>query len=512
MNDEHSSDSFSTVIKTITDLAGSIAAAVAFLVALFGLGDIPFPRTTSLLTILVTSIVLINWRWGQICRRQKSSRGAAGRQKLSWQKLFQDLFGKTDPDEHVLPLYRRRMEGFALFSVTLFALLWSGFSAPAIFAELTKKAALTCSYTEGRQRLMVMVADLLQTGSQPPLLVADRVYDSLVSDQQGSLYDVCRLRETIQGTAEAREKANAYKADIVIWGRSDVIYEIHLEAPALDRPDRKLSELSSQEAASVRFQLDEPDNIVFVAQYVLSQLFYLNGQVEESQNRLKDMLAKANLDPMGLNHPKDLAEPYFMLGLLYSPGFSDQPNEEHAITAYSKALELDPDLYAARLNRGMLYANSGQVDQAFTDFTFLIVNHTPLEGSAYVDRAPLQGDPEGALDDLNMAIRFDPGEGYFFRGNQYVMMGDYQSAMEDFKKAIENDPASFYNYHMLGQLQLVTGDFASAEETYTRMISCLEDDSRQQVIAELSEGAKNFPTIQPAVDTIIQELQSAELK
>src|SRR6266498_3417410 len=71
MGDDRPAGSISTLIKTIRDITASVAALTAYMVAIFGLADIPYAKTTSLLTILATSIVVVNWRWHEIVRKRE---------------------------------------------------------------------------------------------------------------------------------------------------------------------------------------------------------------------------------------------------------------------------------------------------------------------------------------------------------------------------------------------------------------------------------------------------------
>ena len=496
MSEERPSGSITAIVKPITDIAASVAAVIAYLQAIFELVDIPYSKTISLLTILGTSILVVNWRWRELNRkkgnalskRQQYGGSAKPPRKSPLLERILDPIKQTSREHYLMPLMRRRVEAGLVLFITVFTFGWTGFHFSPVAAELTKNPSLTCDSTRSKDKLLIVVADLLETNPQPPLLISDKIYESLVSDQKGSLYNVCRLLQPIKLSTIALETAQKYKADILIWGRSDVIYEIHLEAPALVDPNRKLSELASAEAASVEFQFKEPKHIAYVTQFALSEILLLNGQTSEAQSYLADVLSSAKRDSLDRTHPQDIADGYFLLGLFYDPGFSPYPNfsphpdEQNSVDAYKNAVDLNPNLFAARLNHGLILRDMGRVKDAMADFTFLIENNTPLMGSAY-----------------------------FFRGTERMNQGDYQGASEDFEKAIEFDPQGFYNYHLLGQVQLYAGEADAAKQTYTRIIPYLNEDTRRQVILELQEDAQAVPEIKSAVDEIIRALQAATL-
>jgi tetratricopeptide (TPR) repeat protein len=512
-----STGSAKEIVSSITDIATSVGALIAYLVALFGLGDTPYPKTTSLLTILATSILLINWRWAHIRRKRGGSlagggpapAGSKAARKHSLLDRTLDPIKKNSRENYRLPLGRRRLEMVILLFLTVLTLGWSGMNFSDTMDEMTKDPALTCSNIQSQDRLLVVIADLLETNQQ--LLISDKIYDSMVSHQGVGQFNVCRLYETIKVNTEALEKAEEYGADIIIWGRSDVIYQIHLEAPALANPHRKLSELSSEEAASVEFQLKEPEHIAYVTQFVLSELFLLDGNVTEAQIRLANVLSNANESSLDVILPKDIADGYFLLGLFYDPGFSTSPDLQKSVDAYTEAILLDPELFAARLNRGLVLMELGRLEEAIMDFSFLIENDTPLKGSGYINRALLQNDPEAAMTDLDEAIKFDPAEGSFFRGIIRMNEGDFQGAIEDFKVAVKHDPQGFYNYHLLGQAQLYAGEYEAAQQTYTQIVRYLDEETRQQVIIELEQDAAYVPEIKPTVEKIIKALEAAQL-
>lgn len=519
MRDDQPSEPIKILVKTATDIVTYVAAFIAYLTAISGTTETSYPKTTSLLIIIVTSFVVVSWRWSQLKRtkrkassgRPRTADGPGRPRQISILRRILEPLKQSSKEDYLLPLVRRRIEGGVLFSLIVLTLGWSGLNIVGVVDEWTKNPSMTCSIANGQNKLLVVIADLLETNPQPPLLISDKIFESLVSLQHEGQYDVCRLNEPIRLSTLATEAAKKYAADVVIWGRSDVIYEIHLEAPALGNPNRTISELSSAEAASVEFQFKEPAHIAYVTQFALCELLWLNGQTVEAQTRMTEVLSKAKQDSLDVVHPEDFADGYSLLGIMYHPGFSDYPNDQKAIEAYTNAIALNPDLFDARFNRGLILRDLRRTEEAMADFTFLIENNTPLQGDAYIFRGISQSDPDAAISDLTTAINFYPAEAYFYRGTVRLNEKDYQRAIEDFKQAVVFDPQGFYNYHLLGQAQLYAGEMEAAKQTYAEIVPYLDEESRQQVISELEQDATNSPEIMPTVEEITRTLKAARL-
>ncbi len=511
MSEEKTSGSISNVVKSIADIAASAAAVMGYIQGIFKIADTPYPNTVSLVLILLTFSGVVSSLWGKLNQKKKKTPTNGNAKKPARGSFLERLLepikaSKVDP--YVQSLTKRRVEAGFIAVLTVFTFGWSGFNISGVVTELTTDPSLTCSYGEGEEKLLIVVADVLETGEQE-LLVSDKIYEELVNNQAGNLYDVCRLSETFKVNTHALDKAKELEAEIVIWGRKDLIYEIHLEAPAFTDPDRKVSVLATEEATSVEFQIKEPTHIAYVAEFALSELLLLNGRVTEAQARLQDAINRAEADAL---HPQDLAEGYYLLGILYDPRNSDFSDAKKAVDAYGAAESLDEEQFAARLNRGLILSDMGRVEEAIAEYTFLIDHDTPLKGSALVNRAFLQTDPQARIRDFEAAIEFDPAEGYFFLGVEYMDQKDYQTAIKNFEKAVEYDPQFYANYHLLGLNQLYAGEYEEAKKTYTRMIPYLtSEEDRSQVIQELQDKAAADLKIQPTVEEIIQSLRAARL-
>ena len=112
---------------------------------------------------------------------------------------------------------------------------------------------------------------------------------------------------------------------------------------------------------------------------------------------------------------------------------------ENAIKDYSSAISLNPFDYQAYENAGVLYANSGLLDQAIHCLTCAITANENYD-NAYDSRGLLYfslGQYETSLQDFNKAIELNPSfkDAYLNRGRLYSRMNKKLLAYQDFQKA-----------------------------------------------------------------------------
>lgn len=509
MNKDQPSGSSASFIKSLTEIANISAGVIGYLVALFGLADVRYPKTASLLTLVLTTALVVQWRWRKIAQK-KEKKGKAPKGKTTPSHRFLDPVRDSTADLYSLPLLQRRIEVVVLGVLSIATLVWLGISLPAIIAEWTNVPALACNAPKEDAKYRVIVADINQTGTQK-LLTADRIFDTLVHDSSSSLYTVCRLAKIMEVTEDAENAIQEYEADVLIWGRSDVQgYEIHLEVPKLSEPDRNASEVGIEEAASFGFQQVEPENVSFVTQFTLTELLVLDGRFDEARVKLDTILIEAS--QMGVRK-ENIADAYYLLGLYYDPYFSPDPEIEKAVAKYAQAIDNNPSLFEAWVNRGVLYIDLDQKDAAFIDFTYLIEHgSSEYQGMAYINRAGLQTDPQAAKADLDAAVEKAPEIGYYYRGLWYLGAQEYSKATDDFQQAVLYNPEVYIYYEYLGRAQLHAGEVEDAKGTFANMVPYLTAEDRENVIADLEDEAIAYPPLKPSIDEIIADLKRAEIK
>jgi len=155
-------------------------------------------------------------------------------------------------------------------------------------------------------------------------------------------------------------------------------------------------------------------------------------------------------------------------------------NVDAAINYYDKALEINPQLEVAYINRGYAYFSKGNLSQAIEDATKAI------------------------------EIKPESMDAYGVRGDSHFQNGNYDQAIADYSKAIELNPQlggaytkRAYTYHAKGQLSRAVADFESylpfasnksARTEVQRYIDYLNDHGAK-------DGDVDFSPRMPEVDS-----------
>ena len=146
-----------------------------------------------------------------------------------------------------------------------------------------------------------------------------------------------------------------------------------------------------------------------------------------------------------------------------------------AVTACSRAIELDPDFDLPYMHRAWAYRQLKQWDASIADYTKAIelkrkkraTIHSPMyRGMLYME----MGEYEKAADDFTLAISISRAcEGlYVLRGKAYIKMKQYEKVVENATALMEiyGEPLSYcleersYAYEKLGQKEKAEADLA----------------------------------------------------
>lgn len=509
MNKEQPAGSTESFIKLLTGVASLTAGLIGYFVALFGLADVMYPKTASVLTVVFTTVLMAQWRWRQIAQK-KEKKEKTNKSKTKPIEPFLNPLRSATTDLYSLPLLRRRIEATVLGMLSLFTLVWTGISLPAIVSEWTTDPDISCHAPDGNTKYRVIVATLNQYSDQK-LVIADQIFDALVGDSVNNLYTVCRLKKTMENIGDAEIAIVDYDADVIIWGRSDAQgYEINLTVPKLSELDRNASQVGIEEAAFVNFQKVELENVSFITQFTLTELLILDGRFDEAKVKLNQTLLDAKQTGV---HKENIADGYYLLGLYYDPYFSPDADIQQAIEKYSQAIENEISLFEARVNRASLYIDIDQDEKAFADFTYLIEHGSrEYQGMGYINRAGLQEDPEAEKADLDAAVKVYPELGYYYRGLWYLEAQEYALARDDLQQAVMYNPEVYIFYEYLGRAQLHAGEEEAAIQTFSNMVPYLTVEDREKVIADLEAEGNAYPDLQPGIGVIIENLKSAEIQ
>lgn len=511
MNTEQPSESTLEVLAKIVKEVSSLSIGlIGYFVALFGLADVEYAKTLSVVTLVLTTVFLAQWRWRRIAEK-KEKKGKATKRKTKALDYFLNPLRGVNADLYRLPLLQRRVEAGVLGVLSLFTLVWAGIRLPAVVSEWSTDKEFVCNDYETEGKLRIVLADLDEGTQDSTLNIPDRIAETLAEYPSGEFYSICRLHQPVTSGLEAPQVAETYEADMLIWGRIDTAgYDLHLEVPKLGSPQENLPVISMDEATTTEFQSKEAKHISYVSQFALTELLLLNGQVSDAQLYLSAALDQAELDTLDSQY---LADGYFLLGLFFDPNYSSVPNQERSVEAYTKALAFNKDLDKARLNRAYGYTNLGMNTEARDDLDYLIQYGEPFyKCTAYINRADLQIDPDARMGDLGEAIKCNPQQGYLYRGLEWMNRHEYQLAIRDLNKAVEYDRGSWYNYHYLALAQLTHGDYEDALATYKGMLPYLPDqETRDDVIEDIKNFQETFPNSKPTCEEIITTLLAAPL-
>ncbi len=199
-----------------------------------------------------------------------------------------------------------------------------------------------------------------------------------------------------------------------------------------------------------------------------------------------------------------LFDAYFYLGWLYDL----LGNEEAALSATDKAVELDPNNSAIYVNRALLLAEK-DMESANEDLETAI-HLDPKNGTAYhnlgmlayikgdlenavryyskaieldpdlfasyINRGNIldyQGKTDEAIRDYNAAIKIYPNfsDAYYNRAVAYKNKGDYEATLQDLDQAIELDSSNISAYISRGDLHMQQENYVGATSDFTSAIN-----------------------------------------
>ena len=147
---------------------------------------------------------------------------------------------------------------------------------------------------------------------------------------------------------------------------------------------------------------------------------------------------------------------------------------EAAVTAFTRAIEAEPENAEAFNHRGVAWAYMGEIDRAISDYTRALEIRPELvgalnnRGSAFYQKALLNQ----AIADYSRAIEINPylAEAYSNRGTAWAAKGDYFRAIRDYTQALENNPYFDAPYYNRGRALSAIGDYDKALEDMKRAV------------------------------------------
>ncbi|MCB0210801.1 MAG: tetratricopeptide repeat protein [Anaerolineae bacterium] len=311
---------------------------------------------------------------------------------------------------------------------------------------------------------------------------------------------------------QVKEEGERYNATIFIWGHYDdfgffprftILKPEKLDYLPEELPDNLINLSVPPDDFTLYVNHKLPDQMRFLTQFTVAQIFFLRGDFSKALT-IFDETTDFMQDVGSEQFQQSLAMTYFYKGFIYEGIEKDQ---NQAISNYSKAIELDPNLVPAYVNRGVVYLlpnhysikldlnnsglyvnphDSGEIELAIQDFTHAI-ELNPNFAPAYIGRGgayQFSGDFNKAIQDFTHAIELNPNFAplYVSRGSAYQSSGDFNKAIQDYTKAIEIDTDSIQAYSNRASAYNASGELDKALQDYTQAIE-LDPDSPENADA-----------------------------
>ena len=164
------------------------------------------------------------------------------------------------------------------------------------------------------------------------------------------------------------------------------------------------------------------------------------------------------------------ADAYNNRGIAYA----EKGDLDAAIRDFDKAIELNPNHVVHYYNRGTAYGKKDDLDAAIRDYNQAIYIN-PDHATAYNNRGTAydkKDDLDAAIRDYNQAIYINPDHAtaYFNRGAAYAKKGDLDAAIQDYNQAIEINPRYVDAYNNRGVSYADKGYLYAAIQDYNQAI------------------------------------------
>ena len=145
------------------------------------------------------------------------------------------------------------------------------------------------------------------------------------------------------------------------------------------------------------------------------------------------------------------ASAYGKISKVYILNASGAIDPRQEVALYSEAIVLDPGIFVAYFNRGLVYNRLGEAGKAAADFS-KVIKMAPSYAGAYTSRGDsyrMLGKNDLAFADYASALSLDPKDAvtYLNRGMLYTILKEHLKAIEDYNAAIRLEP-DLYNAYL----------------------------------------------------------------
>jgi tetratricopeptide (TPR) repeat protein len=173
----------------------------------------------------------------------------------------------------------------------------------------------------------------------------------------------------------------------------------------------------------------------------------------------------------------DSAQSYRERGIVYA----DKGDLEQAIADLDQSILLEPDVVLAHNARGNIHRRMREYDLAIVDYDNAI-RLAPDFARAYMNRAGTyrdKGDLDNPIKDFTHAISLAPEDAVIYnnRGSLYYAMGNDEMAIKDFNQSIMLDPNNHVSYLNRAVIFMSKMDYDSAIADYKAALRLAPDNS-----------------------------------
>ena len=201
---------------------------------------------------------------------------------------------------------------------------------------------------------------------------------------------------------------------------------------------------------------------------------YCTWSPEERQSRILKIQALVD-EPDTTNATK--ARLYFEQGLLFGAAQAS----ELEISAYDKALQLQPDYHQALYNKGTALADLGQQQAAIACYDAALAIkpdfHDALNNKGTALSALGQQQAAIACYDAALAIKPDFHDALYNKGLALKALERYEEAAQSFDQYLEFDAEDSGAWRNKGQILMRLKQFQSSLEAYDKAIQLAPEDS-----------------------------------
>lgn len=368
------------------------------------------------------------------------------------------------------------------------------------------------------QERLLIVAQFANFVSDASFNVAGRIHEALNKQVQAARLEDTRVAiwpDVVSDNSKASSILEGTGAALIIWGEYDsgrVRVRFTLAGGGAELDWQRL--LGAPTELSTTINLDVPRETQALAMMALGRLYRTAGDMTRARAAFAQALAQQPSDV------DTVATLTFYLAVLDAA--ATPPALDGAIDGYTKVIEMRPQWFNARYNRGLTYLMRYWATTAAEDLNLAIDDFTWTLGiksnyaEAYINRAIAyyarhgEGDLEASVADLTAAIQYNSASyrAFYNRGLSFIRLDKPDRWIADLTRALELSPTFWVANHALcwgyALDQMAEDAMPHCDEAVANDASGSTRDARGLALAELGrldEATADFEQYLAWLDT-----------